>query len=112
MIDFDEAANRSSGKAYINCRVHEHGPHGHSERWNMMLAISGGQDGSQWTRFRPDNCNLLTLCEFIESILDEIGDADPENGIRQRCFTLMKFARGHRLAFRAPYYPVDGPIEY
>ena len=22
------------------------------------------------------------------------------------------FAAGHRLAFRAPYYPVDGPIEY
>ena len=22
------------------------------------------------------------------------------------------FNAGHRLAFRAPYYPVDGPIEY
>lgn len=22
------------------------------------------------------------------------------------------FAAGHRLVFRAPYYPVDGPIEY
>ena len=22
------------------------------------------------------------------------------------------FMAGHRLAFRAPYYPVDGPIEY
>ena len=22
------------------------------------------------------------------------------------------FAAGHRLAFRVPYYPVDGPIEY
>jgi hypothetical protein len=131
MIDFDEAAffletaNRSRGKAYINCRVREHGPYGHSERWNMMLAISGGRDGLRWSRFRRDNCNLLTLSEFIESILDDIGDADPENGIRRRCFTMdnlyvhhnpliaqMIFARGHRLAFRAPYYPVDGPIEY
>ena len=22
------------------------------------------------------------------------------------------YAAGHRLAFRAPYYPIDGPIEY
>jgi len=22
------------------------------------------------------------------------------------------YAAGHRLAFRAPYYPVDGPIEF
>jgi transposase len=67
----------------------------------------------------------LTLSEFIEWILNDIGHADPANGIRQRCFTMdnlyvhhnpliaqMIFAKGHRLAFRAPYYPVDGPIEY
>mmetsp|Transcript_4547 Transcript_4547/g.5103 ORF Transcript_4547/g.5103 Transcript_4547/m.5103 type:complete len:90 (-) Transcript_4547:448-717(-) len=24
----------------------------------------------------------------------------------------MIYAAGHRLVFRAPYYPVDGPIEY
>jgi hypothetical protein len=65
MIDFDEAAffletaNRSSGKAYINCCVHEHGPYGHSERWNMMLAVSGGQDGLRWCPFNNDTCNLF-----------------------------------------------------
>jgi hypothetical protein len=131
MIDFDEAAfylttaNRSSGKAYINCRVREHGPYGHSERYNMLLAVSGGQDGLRWLEFTKENANLLTVSDFIERILNEIGDADPENGIPRRCFTMdnlvvhhhqiiaqMIFARGHRLAFRAPYYPVDGPIEY
>jgi hypothetical protein len=74
MIDFDEAAvffletaNRSSGKAYINCRVCEHGPYGHSERWNMMLAVcAGGQDGLRWCCFNNDTCNLLTLSEFID----------------------------------------------
>lgn len=25
---------------------------------------------------------------------------------------LLIFQAGHRLVFRAPYYPVDGPIEY
>ena len=24
----------------------------------------------------------------------------------------IMYAAGHRLAFRAPYYPVDGPIEF
>lgn len=26
--------------------------------------------------------------------------------------SVLIFAAGHRLAFRAPYYPIDGPIEY
>ena len=29
-----------------------------------------------------------------------------------RQMAALIFAAGHRLAFRAPYYPVDGPIEF
>jgi transposase len=60
--------------------------------------------------------------DFIQEILDDIGPGTPE---RRRCFLMdnlithrhpiiaqMIMAAGHRIVYRAPYYPVDGPIEY
>jgi hypothetical protein len=36
---------------------------------------------------------------------------DNFNSHHNRQMSALIFAAGHRLAFRAPYYPVDGPIE-
>ena len=37
---------------------------------------------------------------------------DNLNSHHNQQIAAMIYAAGHRLAFRVPYYPVDGPIEY
>lgn len=62
------------------------------------------------------------FARFIDAILVMIS---PGNNVRRRCFIMDNLAShhsayiqqvivnaGHRLLFRAPYYPVDGPIEF
>ena len=59
---------------------------------------------------------------FIQLILNDLGPGTPQ---RWYCFTMdnlnahrnvlvqqMIHAAGHRIIFRAPYYPVDSPIEH
>ena len=66
--------------------------------------------------------SALDFLEFVERILGDIG---PGTAQRRRCFTFDNLtahtnqavvyailAAGHRVVFRAPYYPVDGAIEY
>ena len=62
------------------------------------------------------------MVSFLAMILDQIG---PGSNEQRFCFimdnlsshhnvqmSLLIFMAGHRLVFRAPYYPIDGPIEY
>ena len=66
--------------------------------------------------------NVHTFAAFVANIINQIGQGTPNN---QRCFTFDNLSAhkhplvlqlivgsGHRYALRAPYYPVDGPIEY
>ena len=59
---------------------------------------------------------------FLTMILDQLGLGTADRGF---CFimdnlsshhikqmSLLIFMAGHRLVFRAPYYPIDGPIKY
>ena len=128
-IDLDEAgvfvetANRSSGKAYINVRVREEGPYNHSEKWTLTMAISGDEDGDRWLDFEKKSGTTVTdFYILIVGIIDDIGPGTP---LRRRCFTFDNLLAhknpailnlivdsGHRFCFRAPYYPVDGAIEY
>ena len=48
MIDLDECgifmethANRQHGKYFVGLRVREEGAYGKSEKWNLLLAVSG-----------------------------------------------------------------------
>ena len=62
------------------------------------------------------------MISFVKHIINDIGPGTPA---RRRCFTTDNLSShhsiqmgtiiinaGHRLVFRAPYYPVDGPIKY
>ena len=64
----------------------------------------------------------MRYCQFIQKILDDIG---PGTFLRRYYFTIdnlnshrslvvlqLIHQAGHRVVFRAPYHPVDGPIEY
>merc|ERR1712129_491320 len=77
-------------------------------RWSML-----------WTE---GGTTIDRVIDFIQQILNDIGHATPNNIF---CFTMdnlnshrnpaviaLIYQYGHRVCFRAPYWAVDGPIEY
>lgn len=130
LIDLDEAAvfletvNRSRGKSYIGTRCREVGLYGHSAKYTLMMAISGDQNDGMRHLLMEQRAGTgnAEFAAFIQDVLNIIG---PGNAFRRRCFIMdnlvshhsavirqMIVNAGHRLVFRAPYYPVDGPIEF
>jgi len=133
-VDLDECgwevsvANRTCGLSYRGNRVREEGPYVKECKNNLLCGICGeeGTDGAPSRRWAETWQNGGTTVErylaFVNRILDDLG---PGVEGKQYCFTMDNLrshqsaavaaaihARGHRLAFRAPYYPIDGPIEY
>ena len=134
MIDLDECglfletANRKHGKAYVGLRVGEPGPYSKTEKWNLLMAVCGeegviGNPSRRWTRlWLEGGMTVDVMYTFISEILNDIGPARPGNWY---CFTMdnlnahrnvgvlaLIHAYGHGVWFRAPYYPVDGAIEF
>eukprot|EP00545_Synedropsis_sp_CCMP1620_P011708 CAMPEP_0119007346 /NCGR_PEP_ID=MMETSP1176-20130426/2950_1 /TAXON_ID=265551 /ORGANISM="Synedropsis recta cf, Strain CCMP1620" /LENGTH=368 /DNA_ID=CAMNT_0006959473 /DNA_START=77 /DNA_END=1183 /DNA_ORIENTATION=+ len=130
-IDIDECglyietAARHIGKAAVGVRVREPGPYGHSEKYTLLMAISdrpGPHDRFVQMDTRPGT-TVTTFYEFMRDMIHDLGPGWlPGN---RRCFTMDNLLahkhplvlqliqqNGHRFVFRAPYYPVDGPIEY
>lgn len=128
MIDIDESklilemVNRKHGKCLLERRCRETGLYGHGEGRLFLAAIAA--NGERWSdlsdRNGTDTAHFFT---FIQSILTSIGHAGPGNP--QRCFIMDNLnvhkhptvlaaihAHGHRVVFRTPYCPFDGPIEY
>ena len=134
LIDLDEAAlfvesgNRGYGKASVMRRVREVGPYGHSEKTNVLLAICGeqhfhGRSARRWVEtWSHGGTTTVKFLAFIQRILLDLGPGTPGNFY---CFTMDNLnshrnvlvqqaihAAGHVCVFRAPYYPVDSPIEH
>ena len=135
VIDLDECgvflethANRSYGKSFIGFRVREEGVYSKSEKWNLLLAVCG-QDGTaqqaarRWANIWLEGGTTVDkMLEFIQNILDDIGIANEENFF---VFTMdnlnshknvgviaLIHLYGHGVVYRAPYWAVDGAIEY
>lgn len=123
-----EGVNRSTGLSHPEQCVSEEGHYHDLEKLNNLMAISGeaGTAETPSRRWRDmwkgEGTTEIRFYNFIRSILDDLPHGDEG---RRYCFTMDNLAahhspivsaliyeRGHRLAFRAPYYPVDGPIEY
>ena len=134
MIDCNEAgvfletSNRGTGKAHKTVRVISRGPYSKTEKWNLMLGVSGEEGGVEnpsrrWrTLWLRGGTTIVRVLEFVNLVLADIGHGTPQ---RRYCFTMDNLSahknqavaalihgHGHRLVFRAPYYPMDGPIEY
>ena len=85
--------------------------------------MSGGAEGHRWyDTWEEGGTTVERFVDFIQQIIDDIGPGTAE---RRFCFTMDNLAahlntmvfdliigNGHRMVRRAPYYPVDGPIEY
>lgn len=130
LIDLDEAGiflettNRKRGKAFIGTRCREVGPYGHSAKYTLMMAISADPNDG-WRHLIMEERAETEIVEFVDFICDIIISIGPGTHARRRCFIMDNLAShrnalirqmiinaGHRLLFRAPYYPVDGPIEF
>jgi hypothetical protein len=104
IIDLDEAgvfvesANRGSGKAYINCRVREPGPDGHSTKVTVLMAMSGeepppDQPAQRWLELWTGGGTTITrFLAFIRGILHDMGPGTPA---RRRVF-IMDNLNTHR----------------
>jgi transposase len=108
--------------------VRDIGPYGHSEKLNILVAITGedaapGQSAHRWAdTWRNGGTTIVRFIAFIARILQDIGPGTPQNfhvftmdnlnTHRNLLVQQMIHAAGHRCVFRAPYYPVDSPIEH
>ena len=127
-ISMDVTVNRKYGKSYTDIRVKEEGPYQRGEKWTLLLAICGedaeeGRDSRRWASVWLDGGTTVTrFLEFVQEILDAIGPAtndsffvftmDNLNSHRNHAVIALIHLYGHGVVFHAPYWPVDGPIEF
>ena len=125
---FLETANRKFGKAYSGLRVRDEGPYSKTEKWNLLLAICGedsvdGVDARRWADlWLVGGTTINKMLEFIHSILNDIGPATPENfyvftmdnlnSHKNIAVIALIHVYGHGVVYRAPYWAVDGSIEF
>eukprot|EP00536_Pseudo-nitzschia_multiseries_P008717 jgi/Psemu1/21206/gm1.21206_g len=110
MIDVDEAgiklehANKKTGKCSLCGRVRQRGNYGHGGNHTLKMAIAGNQEGRRWSILEdlPPEIDGNRKCFIMDNLL-----------AHHNPLTLDAIANAeHRFVFRAPYYPVNGPIEY
>ena len=137
IIDLDECgcflettANRNYGKSFISCRVREEGSYSKAEKWNLLLAICGedgggviGPDSRRWVdTWLEGGTTVNKMLEFVRTILQDIGQGTPNNfyvftmdnlnSHKNAAVIALIHLCGHGVVYRAPYWPVDGAIEF
>lgn len=93
LIDLDECGkelsncDRRIGKAYIGTRVNQTGPYTKTDKYNLLLAISG--DGATNFRWRDiwtgEGTTGNRMIAFVQRIINDIGPGTPA---RRYCFTM------------------------
>ena len=111
-------------KAVSCLRCSQNGVYGRGEKVNLLLAISGDDvTPMRWSEMWMDGgTTIMRFHTFIERILDDLDQRFPN---RSFVFTMDNLSShknplilnailnaGHRYVFRAPYWPVDGAVEY
>ena len=85
--------------------------------------MSEDPNGDRWLDYwTGEGTDALRMIKIVQHVIADIG---PGTVQRRRCFTMdnlsshynlqiaiIIFNTSHRIIFWAPYYPVDGPIEY
>ena len=132
MIDVDEAGfkiestNPSFGKTVSWLRCYLEGEYNRDKKVNCMMAISAdGKYNMAWHDIWPQEeggTDVYRVYTFFRRVIDRLTIDDPG---RFFCFTMDNLnthknpmvlnlitGEGHRYLFRAPYWSVDGLIEY
>ena len=132
MIDVDEARfklehqNRKFGKIVPRLRCDQAGVYGIGSKMNLLLAITGDPVLAMrwWKMWRKGRTTLDCFANFMQVVLDGLA-ANPQIAGQTFTFTrnnlnvhkhplILNMIRGagHRLMFRARYWPVGGAVEY
>ncbi len=135
VIDIDECGiflktvDRGHGKSFVGLRVSTIGHYSRDEtKWTMMLGICGedgqpGRPSRRWLDLWNDGgTTIMRVYDFVQGVLNSIGRARPGNFY---IFTMDNLSShknpavlalirtyGHGVVFRAPYWAVDGSIEF
>ena len=131
IIDLDECgvflekSDRKSGKAYVGIRVNQAGPYSRSEKWNLLMAVSGEEGNEQnpakrWTELWLEggttnekfSAFINRICEDLPHDRSFTFTMDNLNSHKSVAVQNIIFHYGHAVVYRAPYYACDGPIEY
>ena len=76
---FVESSNCRTGKAFRTVRVNEPGPYSKTEKWNIMMGISGEEGTVQhpsrrWRILWLEGGTIIQrIIDFIQIVLDDIG---------------------------------------
>ena len=132
MIDMDQAGfkiegcNPSFGKTVSCLRCDDEGQYNRDAKLNMMMAISADDAYDMewhWTwKQEEGGTTIWIVYSFFLQICDQL---DIDHPGRRFCFTMdnlnihhspiivtLLISRGHDVLYRAPYWSVDGPMEY
>ncbi|EJK43907.1 hypothetical protein THAOC_37602 [Thalassiosira oceanica] len=93
LIDIDEcgielkSAEKTGGKAYLGERVNQEGLYSKTDKWNLLLAISGDPvNASRWRDvWTGEGTTGIRMITFIQTILAAIG---PGTAARRYCFIM------------------------
>ena len=130
LIDIDEmglfleSTNRKFGKTLRGLRADQKGVYNRGLKMNFLAGVCGDRvDPMRWSiDWIGEGTTVEIFLGFMTTIVDDLGERYPD---RSFCFTMdnlnvhknpavvnLVLNAGHRLVFRAPYYAVDGAIEY
>ena len=117
---------RSFGKSAEGDRCSQKGAYNRNQKLNTLACISGDdQLASRWIEtWTGEGTTTLRFSNFIRRVIGDLDQMYP-NHERSFCFTMdnlnahknpqiinMILTSGHKIVYRAPYYAVDGAIEY
>jgi len=121
---FLEHLDGKFGKTISSMRCSQNGVHRHGEKVNILIAICGDNVGQMhWhEQWMEGGMTIERFFNFIDHIIDDLDQNHPG---RLFVFTMDNLSAhknplvtnrilmaGHRYVFRAPYWPVDGAVEY
>jgi transposase len=126
IVDFDEAGiflettDRGYGKCFVGKDLNEEGPYSRSTKFTLCMAIGGDAEGHRWLTFElKKGTTIYDTISFLQEMMNDLGPQIRHTFI---CDNLSSHTNalvrhvvqqgGHRLLFRPPYKPRDGPIEY
>jgi hypothetical protein len=117
-------SNRNFGKTFLCQCCSQNGVYRRGEKVNLLLAICGDNVGRMhWhEQWMDGGTTIERFFGFIDAIMNDfelnhpgrlfVITMDNLNTHKNFLVTNWKLMGGHRYVFHAPYWPVDGAVEY
>ena len=119
-----EHQNRAFGKTVVGDRRNQAGVYNRNTKLNVLLGISGCDiDRSRWLEtWTGEGTTLNWFYDFVERVVDDINERFPGRvftftmdnlNVHKNALVMgLIIDGGHRVVYRAPYWVVNGAMEY